>query len=1121
MTAEPAATTMLALEHATRYAGYGGTEEHRTAALALAAEVLASPTAARETIACGHLIIAWMSLTRQMTSEQRSVLLSRPDITAARRGEPEAKAILALLGEAVIDVPDAETAQRHLRQISDMAGLDEELKGLAATLSGLALLAIGRAGQVSEDADRVAEQLRGAAGQAGPGMPEPGELLAMRAALLATHSPGAGDGLDALQEAAAQLPEHHLVRPALLNQLAQSLGQEAEQAGTADDVAAEVGRIVAVLEQMPREDPQFAQLMTFVATRVFNLMLSHRDAVPLERLTARLGPDQLAPDDPLKPLAETMYWSAIGTRGAIQHRPDLLDEAVDGLMRGADRVPADHPFRPAALLGVAVALAERYVMTGEIRNVEDAERYVDLARAASGPAGMLTEPNPGYPMLMHVRTVLAAIRSQYDEQSSQDLTGMADDLERALSLVPPDHPLRPRLIADLETVRAVGEMRRSPAGPGIPMRPVSQEAFEKILAQAQAINRDHPDFPGLAAQAAAGLMLRALSGGDIAPMGQAISLLAEACGVPGLTYRERPRMLNLLGWALLSRYHLSRDRRDLSHAIDRLEEARRAVGQELGSPYAATVLQSLAAAYRTRGDAARGDVDRAVAIGLEALGEHAGDVLLQDSDENALRAARQMTSDAGEMARWFLRHGRAAAAIDALEFGRGTVLHAATAGARLAEVLQDAGHADLAAEWTLAMSHGQTGSEDLRYRIMTAIEGSPAEARLLAPPSLGEITAAMRARAVDALIYLLPRGDDGAGLAVLLEAGGAVKPLPLPTLQAGPGTPVGSFLRARRAAGQDWRAALGELCDWTWRAAIGPVLGAVPARSHGSRRIVLVPGGELGLVAWHAARQPLAGGYRYAMQEAVFSYASSARQFVDTARRQPRPWAREPVLISDAEPSLQTTATGICHLHSAHYPAAEVFGYARLVSPEPLDVPGTEAATQDDVLAALPHESRPGASLLHFGCHGEARVPVLGSRLNLGEGHTVAVEAILRQARNTSGQASGGLVVLASCLTDVAEADYDEAVTLATAFLSAGAVGVVAARWQVPDRDTALFMAAFHHYLNGSDRHPAEALRSAQVWMLDPGREPPGPLPEVLSDETTQADLADPAAWAGFGYQGW
>jgi hypothetical protein len=144
------------------------------------------------------------------------------------------------------------------------------------------------------------------------------------------------------------------------------------------------------------------------------------------------------------------------------------------------------------------------------------------------------------------------------------------------------------------------------------------------------------------------------------------------------------------------------------------------------------------------------------------------------------------------------------------------------------------------------------------------------------------------------------------------------------------------------------------------------------------------------------------------------------------------------------------------------------------------------------------------ASLLHFGCHGRVAVPVLGSSLRLGRGPdggelTVSVRDMLRRARaavgrggdiraeanRTDGRTSeshpgsrvsgssvsgspvgdsrerssrerdsrgddshggadgdGGLVVLASCLTDVTETDYDEALTLASAFLAAGAAGV-------------------------------------------------------------------------------
>ena len=180
------------------------------------------------------------------------------------------------------------------------------------------------------------------------------------------------------------------------------------------------------------------------------------------------------------------------------------------------------------------------------------------------------------------------------------------------------------------------------------------------------------------------------------------------------------------------------------------------------------------------------------------------------------------------------------------------------------------------------------------------------------------------------------------------------------------------------------------------------------------------------------------------------------------------------------------------------------------------------------MLAALPHGNSAGASLLHFGCHGRAAIPVLDSHLDLGEESTagqegkkggLAVRDILSQAR-TRPPAAGGLVVLASCLSDRTEADYDEALTLATAFLSAGAAGVVGARWRVEDGQTALFMAIFHGYLNLSGSTPAQALRSAQLWMLDPDRTPPDGLPKVLSDEAGLPDLAHPAAWAAFAYQG-
>lgn len=1158
----PMLTGALALQHALRYAGCAGTEEDRRSALALAAEVLVWPGAADDAMAGCHLVTAWMTLTRQMTAEQRSAMLDRFDIDAMRRGGPEDVARVTALGEISIDPSDAEAALVHLRQIPGHTSLAGDLPTIASTLSSVALLVMMRAGQAGQDIDRVAEELLSASEQDRPDPIESGELLAIRAELLAARACSGGNlttgqaapgglapSIDALQKAASGLPEGHVFRSGLFGLLQQSLRQEVrgvEQAGSAEDIAAELGRVMDVLEQMPSDDPQFARTLTFATVNVLAAETSHRGTVPLDRIVRQLeqSAHRLAPDDPMKIVGEAMHWAAVAFQATVEHQPDQVQAATTLLVNCADRIPVGDTFRPLILLIAAGGFKERYVMTGERHLLKQAGKLVVLAltaigeaEAAAGDPGVLSVLGMMRGLAIYLQVTVDIGRRQHD-MKGQDLTAMVAELDRACKLMGPLDSVRSRMIADLETIRALGEILTSSSHTTSPgqltpaLGPAEREAFEKILAEVRSISRDHHDFPLLSAQAAAGLMMRGIVDGDTAAMGQAISLLAEGCSVPGLTYRERPRMLDQLGVALLTRHSLTRDPRDLSNAIDRLEEARRAVEQELGSPYTADVLQSLASAYRTRGDAARGDVDRAVVVGLGALREHAGDVLLQDSDENALAAARRMTGEAAEMARWFLRRDRATAAIEALEFGRGTVLHAATSGARLAEVLKDAGHADLADEWAHHISDGGAppeAADDLRYRIMMAIEGSQAEARLLAPPSRDEITAALRARAADALVYLLPGGEAGPGLALLVDSSGSVTPRSLPGLRTGPGTPVGSFLQARgagpdgQAASADWREVLDELCDWAWRVAIGPVLDTTPGRARGPGRIVLVPGEKLGLVAWHAARRHTPAGYRYATQEAAFSYASSARQFVEVARHRPRPWPESPVLISDANASAYATEMGICQLHASHYPQARVFGHAhtRLARPGLRQVHGKAAGRAEDVLAVLPHGTDPGASMVHFGCHGQAELPVLDSKLNLGGGNKLAVQDILQQARRKTAQVSGGLVVLASCLTDVAEADYDEALTLATAFVSAGAAGVVAARWKVPDPDTALFMAAFHHYLNGNEREPVRAVRSAQLWMLDPDRQQLGPLPTVLSDEVTRAGLADPVAWAGFAYQGW
>jgi hypothetical protein len=1109
----------LAVQRAARYAGYDGSAADRDEALRYAAEAVQSqangghgPDGSSvavdgdpdEPAIGGHLVIAWMTLIRQFTSAQRSAMLRRANLEAARPAV--APTLRSEQGTLEIAPADAETAIAHLCQIPAEAG----------------------------------------------------ELLAARAALLAAASAAeAGEaGLgppvtDALSEAVTRLPAGHPVRTAQLGLLRQALGSQVTSARAADDPLARLEDIVATLDRMPNGDPESDSMVAAIGLLVMGAGASHRSVLTQRRLSAQLeqAVGRLAPDDPVRPFAQAMYWASVSLRAGLEHRRDLADSALVELMSLATSAPAGNQWRPWLFASVGYALIDLHGMSGEIRHLDQADEYVRLAFAAVDPAGPFAEGAPGHSALLFLRGHLAVLRQVYDRDQARLPEALAD-LERAAELIGPDHPSSSFMISTIQTARTLQARMQAPAA-GMFVGPEETAAFDAMLAAAGQIGGDHPEYPLLLAQGANGLMLRGIAAYDRELIDRAIPALANACSVPGLANRERTRMLETHGFALLTRHVLTRSQRDLSNAIGRLEEARRTVEQEPGSPYAAGVLQRLASAYRTRGDRARGDVDRAAALGLAGLQELVGDVLLQDTDENALHRARQGTNEATEMARWLLERDRPAEAVSALEFGRGMVLHAASSGAGVETALRESGHASLADKWAGAVAD----DSDLRYQTMTALEQSPAQARLLSPPSAADIAAALSQAAADALVYLIPPDTGEHGYAVLVARDAAVRLLSLPGLEAGADSPVGDFLAARRsaeaamtmsgkpakaaaeaAARPFWLAALSALCDWAWPAVMRPVLGAARTGTGREPRIVLVPGGELGVVPWHAAR--CSGDLRYACQVAVISYAASARQFVDAARHAPRPWAEEPVLISDSGCSpdsgsaLYITAVGIAGLQADYYPEAKVYGRARTR----LDgsVPGAAATEAGHILAALPHRGYPGASLLHIGCHGQVEVPVLNSSLLLGAGKggteiRIKVRDILRQARrgrSAADLAAGGLVVLASCFSGVTETDYDEALTLTTAFLSAGAIGVVGASWMVGEVETAVFMALFHHFLNNSHPSPASALRETQLWMLDPARDVPGELPDAIRQEVASAresrvsPYASPEAWAGFSYQG-
>jgi hypothetical protein len=407
---------------------------------------------------------------------------------------------------------------------------------------------------------------------------------------------------------------------------------------------------------------------------------------------------------------------------------------------------------------------------------------------------------------------------------------------------------------------------------------------------------------------------------------------------------------------------------------------------------------------------------------------------------------------------------------------------------------------------------------DLRRQVFTVMEGTAISARLFTPPGPADIGAGLRDAAAEALVYLVPGNRTLSGLAVLVAADGTVRAEMLPRLRRTPGDPVEIFQRSQRAlltttddeaTHGRWSAALRGLCDWAWSVAMGPVLermvGVRPGRP---ARVVLVPVGVLGAVPWHAARRPVAGGPRYAGQDAILSYAASARQFLDAVGRGHRPWPEQPALARVLDSDLHWDRREMAEIQAHCYPGATVLGA------------DTTPVRPCDVIGLLPGPDGDGASVLHLGAHGDyAPVPV-DSGLVLDGGNRLHVRDVLRHARDRPANAPGGLVVLATCVSDLTDNAYDEALTLASTFLAAGSAGVVGTRWPVDDLPTALFMIMFHHYLNFGYPNPATALRATQQWMLNPDRTLPPDISRKLVGPMRRADLAAVRNWAGFTYQG-
>lgn len=107
----------------------------------------------------------------------------------------------------------------------------------------------------------------------------------------------------------------------------------------------------------------------------------------------------------------------------------------------------------------------------------------------------------------------------------------------------------------------------------------------------------------------------------------------------------------------------------------------------------------------------------------------------------------------------------------------------------------------------------------------------------------------------------------------------------------------------------------------------------------------------------------------------------------------------------------------------------------------------------------------------------------MNAALQLAGGGRLTIAQVLGELRLPDTR----LVTLSACETGLFKvtSSPDEFIGLPSAFLRAGAPGVVSSLWRVADISTAFLMDSFYGLHLEGDLEPARALREAQRWLRD------------------------------------
>jgi CHAT domain-containing protein len=231
--------------------------------------------------------------------------------------------------------------------------------------------------------------------------------------------------------------------------------------------------------------------------------------------------------------------------------------------------------------------------------------------------------------------------------------------------------------------------------------------------------------------------------------------------------------------------------------------------------------------------------------------------------------------------------------------------------------------------------------------------------------------------------------------------------------------------------------------------------------------IVIIPYGMLHYLPFHMLRRQNEEGNReYLMEWKRLSYLPSASFLIDLLEKQ-----------QQAEKELLAFGNADGTLPSAEI---EVDLIARLF--DGCCVCKCDSARKDRFI-----ETCSDYRLIHLATHGILAPDPRFSYIVMAPPETGKLT--VREILGLSGHFNGtSLVTLSACETAVEEDPETagmELVTLSNAFKVAGVPSTVASLWEIADRSTALLMQNFYSNLTSIAADKAEALRQAQISMLD------------------------------------